>query len=762
MLKLLKNKHAILLVLILFTWFLYLFDTIKFAKSVKSIIINFNENQINFKKIKAFRISPTGNKEEFKRLDDNKVFYFNEYGFFKRILIIIPSDFIEDNINFNISIGNKKFIVNKDTIGDWQKEENNNCLKYYSPEYISLKRSIIPKINTIINWQGDFDLFILSLVKIILLFISIFICLYLTAYFIIPKRINEDHLDRSGLNDKSKNIFEKFYDKKDDAFILDESKDKKNRIALLSILDKLDVKAYKKLYLIVFFAVLIIAFILRMSLLQLPFCDNDIRGYLEPVINYHDTGVFTQYTEREVFYPAFVLFILNIFNDFSYISIIQHLIGIITGIMLLYCWHLIIINLSIYKEKRILFDLAGIFLVSLYLFMDSILVLEQLIRPESIYPLFLILQIIFFIKLYNSIKNNNKIYIYIFAVLFFVNNFCLYKLQPRWGINIIFNLVLFIILFFSIKNKNIKKILLYFLLPLFISFFILLLPEKLIKPQKNASRLYITLFAVHANIIDIELENDINDKNFQKYDKNILNNTRSYIHNAINHGKRRPYKIGFNPNDMIYGELYDYFTTAFTYKDYTKFCRYYFIKSIVKHPLMYAKKVIYELSQFYNFDSRLYNRITFWRYSKYYRVSYRAIFKNDSNYYPYLSYIDAIINYRNIAYDINKITFPLIDTVLFLLSISFLFTIIIFLLIILIRIILRKLNKNDFIFLLFIIIIFLYNFFINLTCASVHTLEVSRYIADQTILALLLQFLALIYICINVIHLKNIRSFFKK
>ena len=119
------------------------------------------------------------------------------------------------------------------------------------------------------------------------------------------------------------------------------------------------------------------------------------------------------------------------------------------------------------------------------------------------------------------------------------------------------------------------------------------------------------------------------------------------------------------------------------------------------------------------------------------------------DYLPYIFYIDTMGSMRKSYYNFNKPVIPGIESVYFLLSITFLIILIIFIIFFILNFVRYKKNEIEngvIIFGIFIIAVFLFNFFISLTSSMIYCLDVDRYIDDQFILVILSNFLALIYI----------------
>lgn len=730
------NKKVVFIFILLITIYLGdIFLNIKFGRNLNKVLVRITCPEEVYDKIRIYRISPSDNADEFHRIDGTNIYIYSNYGYIKKIKVSTPVDIKKINL-IHIEVGNNRHEFNKDQLKDkWYTDKDDIKSIEFADSLIDKRLSFIPVFKNILNWPGDIKYFIIDYIPFFLLYFFIIIFLFSANSYFNKKAV---------ISAKTDNILDKIY------YYINSNDNNKN-------------KYYN--YILLFLGVIIIfALFQRLILSKLPYALGDVRGYIGPAINYFKNGEFKQISERSFPYPLFILIILKIFNDFSYISLIQHILGIITGILLFITWQSIFQLLGIQKKYIIISDLIGLILISLYLFSESVITFEHYLTRESIYPLFLVIHILFLIKFFKNIGRNNN-YLYLWGNLFFISNYFLFVYQPRWGINIIFCLFIYLLCFLKIKKKIIKKILLLILLPAGFSFIFISIPNKLFSSnEKYDTFLPGTLFSIHANIIDIELKKDINNNDFKKYDKKDLKKIRKYLGKVFENNKGA-WKVGFIPDNILYGETNDFLKEIFDNKSYNEFCIYYFFKAVVNNPVLYFKKVVSELTQFYNFNGEKYLQKIYPNDSEEYENSYKNLPKyGDISYIPYLNYLDYIYNTKNSNYNIEKIRVRWVTVFLFLLSIFYLITFIIFLIIFITNFILFVKIKRHNMKLFFGVIIFIllmYNFFDFLTCALIHTLEITRYIADQFIVVLLSQILAVFYIVIFFLEVKYKKIFFK-
>lgn len=731
------NKKKYFKVLILFFLFIsiYLIEiyiNLRSAKGMLNVVVEVNCPKDFFEKIKVYKISPSGNVDEFYKNSKNDLFYFLDNGYFKQIKIEISGTPIEIINNIDVKIGKKDFIYNLDKLlNDWKYDNRNNIL--YSPGSIKSSRSLILFFKNIINWPGDFNFFVLPLIKYIIIFIIIFLLFYSVNTY-----LNKE-LSSNTLVLKDENLI--------------------NKIDKWLLLNEKNLTIYNMVYFSTILIIIIFALFLRMYYNHLPYASGDVWGYIGPAINYFDGKEFTHIFGRSFPYPFFILVVLSIFKDFSFISLIQHISGILAAVVFLLAWRNIIKLFKYDNKFKIIHDFVGLAVISLYLFFDKIINFEHQLTRESIYPLFVILQILFFINYIINIKSNSG-KLYLWGSLFFINNYFLFVYQPRWGFTLLFCLIIYISGIFFIKNKTINKILLLIIIPSIISFLFIFLPEKVLIKNETATEVFLAqhLFFGHAKIIDMELEKDINDSNFNRYDKEILKNIRKAFHEDFNTSQTKHKYLGYDFNRLVYsGWITGYIRDRMSREEYQKFCNYYFKKAVFRHPFKYLKKVILELSQFYNFNGQMYSYRSYRTDGELYRSSYENLNKPEQiKYIPFITYLDAVEKKMNSIYDLKEINIWLSNIMFFLFSKTYLIILIIFLIIFIYNVISSFKNKNgnnNLLFQYIIICLFLFNFFISLTISTIYTYDVRRYFEDQTIIILFSQMICLEYLIVIMFNL---------
>jgi hypothetical protein len=226
-------------------------------------------------------------------------------------------------------------------------------------------------------------------------------------------------------------------------------------------------------------------------------------------------------------------------------------------------------------------------------------------------------------------------------------------------------------------------------------------------------------------------------------------NVNEYMEKVFNEGPSYHKYLGFRFNSFLYGEANKYLLTKLKGKRYFKFCRYYIIKSIMKHPLLYSKKVLLELSQFYNFNGGMYTKRIYKRDYEEYKYSYNIILEKKVDNIIFLNYLNQLKFYEDTTYDFPKIRFPYVKFFVFLLGKTYIWCLLLFIVLFLYKIKKGFIDNKLFILGLVILLIYFYNFFISLTVAVTFFFDINRYIDDQFILLLISQFLTIVFFVLN-------------
>ncbi len=135
-------------------------------------------------------------------------------------------------------------------------------------------------------------------------------------------------------------------------------------------------------------AVLFVGVGQRLQLPWVPLADPDTWGYLNPALQ-HLAGLGLVQTDcRGLAYPLFLLGVLGASQSFTAIAIVQHLLGLLSGVVWLLCFRLWLGWWPTSHARSPLVWWIAALGLGLYLGNPATLALETQLRPEAIFPLF--------------------------------------------------------------------------------------------------------------------------------------------------------------------------------------------------------------------------------------------------------------------------------------------------------------------------------------------------------------------------------------
>ena len=142
------------------------------------------------------------------------------------------------------------------------------------------------------------------------------------------------------------------------------------------------------LYTILLLAILGYAAKIRFGIPQTPLVDEDSWGYLRPGFSKLTGGDFTHAFGRNFLYPTFVFIVLCLAGNYEALPVVQHLFGLLTGVVMALSWNVLCELLSVRSARtRMAARLMGLLLVAEYLFTRWPTLFEHTLRPEAVFPL---------------------------------------------------------------------------------------------------------------------------------------------------------------------------------------------------------------------------------------------------------------------------------------------------------------------------------------------------------------------------------------
>jgi hypothetical protein len=172
----------------------------------------------------------------------------------------------------------------------------------------------------------------------------------------------------------------------------------------------------------------------RWQMPWLPLATADSWGFLAPALHELAGEGFRQTHGRSLAYPLFLLSVLRVTESFPAIAMVQHALGLLSGVAWIWVFSLWVAWLPASLRSRPYVWWCGAFAMGLYLLGAWTVIHETLLRPESIFPLFAFLQvgcILDFVRLRWGRPSGGRMVISS-ALAFLFASICI-SLKPSWG-----------------------------------------------------------------------------------------------------------------------------------------------------------------------------------------------------------------------------------------------------------------------------------------------------------------------------------------
>ena len=316
------------------------------------------------------------------------------------------------------------------------------------------------------------------------------------------------------------------------------------KISRLAFADKLKYAALA--------VILIVGAWRRFNLPLIPIIDYDFLGYLNPVTDYFKSGHFTHGYARSFPYPLFVLVLTFLAHSIKAVTVVQHIFGLITGVLIFCIWEEPVFKN--YQRKLIVYMATLLQLISTayFLWCTGIILYEHTIRPESMAIYFIIVLLYLLIRDVGDGKRSVKMY----GGLFFLTLF-LFLFSPRWGLALPVS-VLYIFGGIFKLTSNIRQRILLGTLPAILFAVLFVAPERyLVKHYDNSSDQFVPrqFFYSHLNIAKEVVAEDI------ARGKTVIGltaDTLRQLNELLQLPKTNDYHfrhLGFSPDEVFYGSV---------------------------------------------------------------------------------------------------------------------------------------------------------------------------------------------------------------
>lgn len=345
----------------------------------------------------------------------------------------------------------------------------------------------------------------------------------------------------------------------------------------------------------------------RFMLPQTPIVDPDFWGYLNPAFSKLTGGPFQHTYGRNFVYPGFLYLLLRVVGDYRIIGVVQHTLGLLTGVLLAGGWNVLCGCLAGPGWSRMAARLAGLGLVADFLFSRSPLLFEHTVRPEAVFPFFLALSFLLNLAALHAgyVVRRPRLERWCLGLNFFVIATA-QSLKPSLGFGVL------------TANGPLAAFLLRGGTPwrlktgvagvaIGVTALTLWLPERWWAKSDPLTALFLpeTLFVIHAKPIHVQIVDDLRTGRTAPYNPASLARFNTQLEAALETAARpeqSPYRtLGYNPDYLMY--VQPVFRPSFDYDEQTElteFCMFYYRRAWVRAPGPMLAKIGAQLAEVYN------------------------------------------------------------------------------------------------------------------------------------------------------------------
>ena len=486
----------------------------------------------------------------------------------------------------------------------------------------------------------------------------------------------------------------------------------------------------------------------RFHLPPSPLADPDSWGYLGPAVLKLGGEGFQHTNGRNFLYPGFLLLILGITNNLGAITIVQHLLGLGTGGLMICCWT---------KTKRFvrhvslrMHEALGLAVGAIYLLSRHPIEYEHLLRPEAITPFFAILNILLTLHFFDKRRREGpSLSGATIAALILTNSILLATLKSHFLLAVLFSVVPLLIALFDRRETWPRRAVV--ILIALIATAGVLRTEQILAESDPVAKWFLptTLFTIHANLIAQQMDEDIARGDCGPQGCDWLRQVSASLREEIE--KSRHYwrswrSLGFYPDYLMYEDSLRRWRDRFFSGDTNKqldFEMSYYLRTVRMHPGRIAAKVIQQMAQFYLGYKQSFLATPQVKLARRYSGALDALQPHLlPSYAPFTRYLEKS---KSLSFSKDTLDQPLLVTAAAAL-LTFLYPPVFFATLGVVCFLSPALRRLYGSFAMVVLFALSYSFGNCLITATVHSLEVSRYIVMQYSFVLLSECMAILFL----------------
>ena len=345
----------------------------------------------------------------------------------------------------------------------------------------------------------------------------------------------------------------------------------------------------------------------RLRLPLAPFGDRDTWGYLFPSLSHFINGVFYHSYGREFPYPYFMDRVLFVFGTLNALSIVQHLLGLLTGVLLWVTWKRM--GRFFPDTPRSLRSWVGVAIVASYLLSMGPIRMEHTIRPESIFPLVAVFALWcgteFSVAFYQQDQRRRAAY---WGMGLVASSVALLFIKGAFGLGALLAISPVLVSCFRpcVGWGYRFKVL---VVPLALVGATLWYPEHVLSAkfdQLTKTFAQQHLFAFQARIIRKEIADELEGRRPLAYDREVVEHVASMMDQVFAAGNRHFPSLGFDADALIYRQSVVAYLTDYFQNDgerLRQFYMHYYWSAWRHHPLEMLAKIDWQMIDFYAIKS---------------------------------------------------------------------------------------------------------------------------------------------------------------
>ena len=480
-----------------------------------------------------------------------------------------------------------------------------------------------------------------------------------------------------------------------------------------------------------------------------PIADPDTWGYLSPALRKLTGAPFGHTSGRNFIYPGVLYLLLKVFRDFRAITAAQHVLGVVAGAMLLLTWHRARVFLAHPRLSRGFYRAIGLTAAAMFLVASEPAHFEMQLRPEGLCAF------LFSVNLYVlaqftvcCVIEHRRVATAVYGIAGVLSSALLGSVKPSFML-VSFLVLLPIGMLFFQRDQLWQKVLI--AVGGTASVLLLWLPEHLLSRNDRISQTFLPtiLFMIHADLIRDQMTDDLERNATLPYASEWLRRVRTELSAELSKSGNHYKTLGFDPDYLMYNQ------TAIAAQLRNKFgndvaalCgfyRFYYLRIWQYRPVRVLEKIGRQLAIFYGPKCGAYKSRNVVSLADEYRrgvasLSSESYRKTWTAYPPALQFMDRT---QLLAESGRVLRQPAcIGKLLNILAATYL-PLLLITLGLGVTLLFHESHRGRFGCLTAsVLFVYTYNFASCLEVATIHSLEIPRYMTVQMYVTILAQFLA--------------------